>query len=99
MTMTDRSKMSKSINRRTLLKGAAGAVGLAAGSGAITGFPYVQSAEPKVLRYLGTAVNEGDEISKKCFQDNGIKFENITVTTDEDNKRVNNQPQSYDVLD
>src|SRR6266403_1655144 len=78
MTMTDRSKISKSINRRTLLKGAAGVAGLAAGSGAITGFPYVQSAEPKVLRYLGTAVNEGDEISKKCFEDTGIKIENIT---------------------
>ena len=57
---------NKNVDRRTLLKGAAGAVGLAAGSGAITGFPYVKSAEPKVLRYLGTAVNEGDEISKKC---------------------------------
>jgi len=30
-------------------------------SGGITGFPYVHSADPKVLRYLGTAVNEGDE--------------------------------------
>src|SRR4051812_11441786 len=49
------------VSRRTLLKGTAGLAGLAAGSGAITGFPYVMSAEPKVLRYLGTAVNEGDE--------------------------------------
>jgi len=58
--MTDRSKTTKGINRRTLLKGTAGIAGFAAGSGAITGFPYVHSAEPKVLRYLGTAVNEGD---------------------------------------
>src|SRR6266566_3884951 len=99
MTMTDRSKISKSINRRTLLKGAAGAAGLAAGSGAITGFPYVQSAEPKVLRYLGTAVNEGDEISKKCFEDTGIKIEYITATTDDVTKRVITQPNSFDVLD
>jgi putative spermidine/putrescine transport system substrate-binding protein len=54
MTVTHRSKINKSINRRTLLKGAAGVAGLSAGSGAITGFPYVRSAEPKVLRYLGT---------------------------------------------
>jgi hypothetical protein len=54
--MTDRLKMKKSISRRNLLKGAAGVAGLAAGSGAITGFPYVHSAEEKVLRYLGTAV-------------------------------------------
>src|SRR6195256_4952335 len=99
MTMTDRSKINGSINRRTLLKGAAGVAGLTAGSGAITGFPYVQSAEPKVLRYLGTAVNEGDEVSKKCLEDTGIKIEYITATTDDVTKRVITQPNSFDVLD
>src|SRR6266700_4173084 len=98
-TMTDRSKMKKSISRRTLLKSAAGVAGLAAGSGAITGFPYVQSADPKVLRYLGTAVNEGDEISKNCLEDTGIKIEYITATTDDVTKRVITQPNSFDVLD
>ena len=93
--MTDRLKTNKSINRRTLLKGAAGAAGLAVGSGAITGFPYVQSAEPKVLRYLGTAVNEGDQISKKCLEDTGIKIEYITATTDDVTKRVITQPNSF----
>ena len=97
--MSNRSKSSNSLNRRTLLKGAAGAVGLAAGSGAITGFPYVRSAEPKVLRYLGTAVNEGDDISKKCLEDTGIKIEYITATTDDVTKRVVTQPNSFDVLD
>src|ERR1700716_441678 len=95
--MTDRSK-TKSINRRALLKGA-GVAGLAVGSGAITGFPYVHAAEPKVLRYLGTAVNEGDEISKKCLEDTGIKIEYITATTDDVTKRVITQPNSFDVLD
>src|SRR6204780_4023831 len=90
---------NKNVNRRTLLKGAAGAVGLAAGSGAITGFPYVKSAEPKVLRYLGTAVNEGDDIAKKCLEDTGIKIEYITATTDDVTKRVITQPNSFDVLD
>jgi putative spermidine/putrescine transport system substrate-binding protein len=99
MTMTDRLKMRKGINRRSLLKGAASVAGLAAGSGAITGFPYVMSAEPKVLRYLGTAVNEGDDISKKCLEDTGIKIEYITATTDDVTKRVITQPNSFDVLD
>src|SRR5882724_44458 len=99
MIMSSRSKFNNGVNRRSLLKGAAGAVGLAAGSGAITGFPYVQSAEPKVLRYLGTAVNEGDEISKKCLADTGIKIEYITATTDDVTKRVITQPNSFDVLD
>src|ERR1700754_3862630 len=99
MTMPSRWKMNGGVSRRAVLKGAAGAVGIAAGSGAITGFPYVQSAEPKVLRYLGTAVNEGDDISKKCLEDTGIKIEYITTTTDDVTKRVITQPNSFDVLD
>src|SRR5471032_2527574 len=99
MTMTDRMKTNKGVNRRTVLKGAASVAGLAAGSGAITGFPYVMSAELKVLRYLGTAVNEGDDISKKCLEDTGIKIEYITATTDDVTKRVITQPNSFDVLD
>lgn len=87
------------IGRRTMLKSAAALAGTAAGSGAITGFPFVHSAEPKVLRYLGTAVNEGDDISKKCFSDTGIKLEYITASTDDVTKRVITQPNSFDVLD
>src|SRR6201995_3443946 len=97
--MSKRSKLTGGVSRRSVLKGAAGTLGLAAGSGAITGFPYVHSAEEKVLRYLGTAVNEGDEISKKCLADTGIKIEYITATTDDVTKRVITQPNSFDVLD
>jgi putative spermidine/putrescine transport system substrate-binding protein len=99
MIMSKSSKFNRGVSRRAVLKGAAGAVGLAAGSGAITGFPYVHSADPKVLRYLGTAVNAGDEIAKKCLQDTGIKIEYITATTDDVTKRVITQPNSFDVLD
>src|SRR5205823_4443847 len=97
MIMTDRSKKT-SISRRSLLKGAAGVAGLA-GSGTLLSAPYVHAADPKVLRYLGTAVNEGDEISKKCLADTGIKIEYITATTDDVTKRVITQPNSFDVLD
>lgn len=96
--MSDTSK-KKGLDRRAVLKGAAGAAGLAAGGGVITGFPNVISQEAKVLRYLGTAVNEGDEISKKCLADTGIKIEYITATTDDVTKRVITQPNSFDVLD
>ena len=85
--------------RRALLKASAGLAGIAAGSGVITGFPAIHAQEPKVLRYLGTAVNEGDEISKKCLADTGIKIEYITATTDDVTKRVITQPNSFDVLD
>jgi putative spermidine/putrescine transport system substrate-binding protein len=98
--MTETTKtLSAGLSRRSLLKGAAGVAGLAAGSGAITGFPYIKASEEKVLRYLGTAVNEGDAISKKCFEDTGIKIQYITATTDDVTKRVMTQPNSFDVLD
>jgi putative spermidine/putrescine transport system substrate-binding protein len=54
---------AKSISRRAVLKGAAGLAGAAVGSGAITGFPAVWSQEDKVLRYLGTAVNQSDDMT------------------------------------
>ena len=82
------------LNRRKLLQGAA-----AAGAGFTIGMPAIHAQEPKVLRYLGTAVNAGDEISKKCLADTGIKIEYITVTTDDVTKRVVTQPNSFDVLD
>lgn len=97
--MTDVNDKSSGLSRRGLLKGAAGIAGLTAGTGLITGFPAVHSAEPKVLRYLGTAVNEGDDIAKKCLADTGIKLEYITATTDDVTKRVITQPNSFDVLD
>jgi putative spermidine/putrescine transport system substrate-binding protein len=89
----------KGLSRRKLLKGAGAAAGLAAGSGAITGFPAVWSQEPKVLRYLGTAVNQADDITKKVKADTGITIEYISATTDDVTKRVITQPNSFDVLD
>ena len=90
-----RKNKAISVARRNILRGTAAL----AGSGLITGFPAVHSAEPKVLRYLGTAVNEGDDISRKCLADTGIKIEYITATTDDVTKRVITQPNSFDVLD
>jgi putative spermidine/putrescine transport system substrate-binding protein len=84
-------KMDKTpgLSRRAVLKGAAGLAGAAAGSGAITGFPAVWSQEEKVLRYLGTAVNQSDDMTKKVKEETGItilpidakkikEFDNIT---------------------
>ncbi len=88
--------IKKTVSRRNLLKTGAG---LALGSGMITGFPAVHAGEEKVLRYLGTAVNQADDISKKLFEDTGIKLEYISATTDDVTKRVITQPNSFDVLD
>jgi len=92
-------KTAKGVSRRALLKGAAGLAGAAAGGGAITGFPAVWSQEEKVLRYLGTAVNQSDDITKKVKEDTGITIQNIVATTDDVTKRVITQPNSFDVLD
>ena len=64
-------------SRRTLLKGA----GALMGSTALAA-PAVHAQEPKVLRYLGTAVNQSTEIAKKVKEDTGITIEYIPVTTD-----------------
>jgi putative spermidine/putrescine transport system substrate-binding protein len=87
------------VSRRVVLKSGAAAAGTMAGLGGITGFPTIMAQAPKVLRYLGTAVNQGDEISKKVKQDLGITIEYISATTDDVTKRVVTQPNSFDVLD
>ncbi len=97
--MSKKTSKTTGLSRRAMLKGAAGLAGAAAGSGAITGFPAVWSQEDKVLRYLGTAVNQSDDITKKVKQDTGITIQNIVATTDDVTKRVITQPNSFDILD
>ena len=83
------------ISRRNLLK----AGGALAGVTAVTGFPAVWAAEEKVLRYLGTAVNQSEDITNKVKADLGITIQNIVATTDDVTKRVATQPNSFDILD
>jgi putative spermidine/putrescine transport system substrate-binding protein len=82
--------------RRKLLKTTAGA---AVAGTFISGAPYVMSQEKKVLRYLGTAVNQSAEIAAKAKEDLGITIEYIPVTTDEVTKRIITQPNSFDLVD
>ena len=85
------------VTRRNLLK----AAGAFAGAGAMSSFPApaVWAAEEKVLRYLGTAVNQSDDIVKKVKAETGITIQNIVATTDDVTKRVITQPNSFDILD
>src|ERR1700738_333783 len=87
------------VSRRAMLKGAGAVAGAALGSRAITGFPAVHAQEPKVLRYLGTALNHPADITKKAKEDTGITIEYIPVTTDEVTKRAITQPNSFDLID
>jgi len=97
--MSKKSNKTAGLSRRAVLKGAAGLAGAAAGSGAITGFPAVWSQEEKVLRYLGTAVNQSDDMTKQVKEETGITIQNIVATTDDVTKRVITQPNSFDILD
>ena len=85
------------VSRRTMLKSAGALAGVAAASSFPA--PAVWSQEEKVLRYLGTAVNQSDDIVKKVKEDTGITLQNIVATTDDVTKRVITQPNSFDVLD
>ena len=91
--MTNKYPFSRT-TRRSVLKGA----GALLGSSALSA-PAVHAQEPKVLRYLGTAVNQSTEIAKKVKEDTGITIEYIPVTTDEVAKRIITQPNSFDVVD
>ena len=97
--MSKSSEMSGRFSRRSILKGAACVAGAATGTRGITGFPAVHAQEPKVLRYLGTAVNQSADIAKKVKEDTGITIEYIPVSTDDVTKRVITQPNSFDIVD
>ena len=93
----NKDTLGDGVSRRTLLKSAGAVAAVAAASSFPS--PAVWSAEPKVLRYLGTAVNQSDDITKKVLADTGITIQNIVATTDDVTKRVATQPNSFDILD
>jgi putative spermidine/putrescine transport system substrate-binding protein len=101
--MTKNSRRGRTcLSRRSILRGAGALAGAGVGAklGApVTGFPAVFAAEEKVLRYLGTAVNQSADIAKKVKKDTGITIQYVAVTTDDVTKRVITQPNSYDVVD
>src|SRR5258707_7732234 len=97
--MSKSSKVSGRFSRRSILKGAACVAGVATGTRGITSFPAVHAQEPKVLRYLGTAVNQSLDIARKVKEDTGITIEYIPLSTDDVTKRIITQPNSFDIVD
>lgn len=86
----------RGLTRRQMLKTTAAG---AAATAFIAKAPAIHAAEDKVLRYLGTAVNQSADIAAKVKEDLGITIEYIPVTTDEVTKRIVTQPNSFDVVD
>jgi putative spermidine/putrescine transport system substrate-binding protein len=93
--------MTKQATRRRFLKGGAAALGVAAGSGAITGFPtiWAQNIKNVTLRQFGTGVSNLNAIADKCKADLGITLQMTAMDTDAAAQRAVTQPRSYDVAD
>jgi putative spermidine/putrescine transport system substrate-binding protein len=87
------------LSRRAVLKGSAAAAGLAAGSGAITGFPTVWAQSNITLRQFGTGVSNLNAIAEKCKEDLGITLEMTAMDSDAAAQRAVTQPDSYDIAD
>ena len=73
--------------------------GFVAASAFTLSAPAIHADGHAVVRYLGTAVNMGDEIEKRLFEDTGIKVKYISKTTDEVTKSILTQPNSFDIVD
>ena len=89
------------ITRRGVLKAAAAAGGVAAGSGAITGFPtiWAQNIKNVTLRQFGTGVSNLNAIAERCKQDIGITLQMTAMDSDATAQRAITQPDSYDIAD
>jgi putative spermidine/putrescine transport system substrate-binding protein len=92
---------SKTLSRRQVLQGAAALGGLAAGSGAITGFPtiWAQAIKDVTLRQFGTGVSNLNALAEKCKADIGITLQMTALDSDAVSQRAVTQPDSYDIAD
>ena len=72
--MTSKTKITKGISRRDALKGATALAGLAAGTGAINGFPtiWAQNIKDIVLRHAGPPVTAIPRIAEQASKDLGF---------------------------
>ena len=98
--MTDEAKSHTGLSRRTVLKGTAAAVGLAAGSGVITGFPTIWSQEIKniTVRQLGSSGDTNKAIEDAANADLPFKVQMTAVDGSTVIARALTQPDTFDVL-
>ncbi len=75
--------------------------GVAAGSGAITGFPtiWAQKIRNITLRQFGTGVSNLNAIADKVKQDLGFTLQMTALDSDAVTQKAVTQPKSYDVAD
>src|SRR5471030_2829489 len=100
MSTKDKTK-HPALSRRSVIKGGAAAVGLAAGSGAITGFPtiWAQNIKNVTLLQFGTGVSNINEVAQKVKEDLGFTLEMSALDSDAVAQRAATQPKSFDIAD
>ncbi len=81
LRMTVERGKAAGVTRRAVLRGAAAATGLAAGSGAITGFPtiWAQNIKDVVLHHAGPPVTAIPRIAEQATKDLGFTVHMQTV--------------------
>jgi putative spermidine/putrescine transport system substrate-binding protein len=87
--------------RRKLIKTAAAAAGVAAGSGALRGFPtiWAQTIKDITLVHVGGAVSAIPEIAAQASKDLGFKIQTQAVNNDAQLSRTLSQPNTIDIND
>lgn len=93
--------VSKTISRRSLLKGTAATAGFAIGSGVVTGFPtiWAQNIKNVTLRQFGTGVSNLNDVATKVKEDLGFTLEMTALDSDAVTQRAATQPKSFDIAD
>ncbi len=89
------------LSRRKLIKAAAATTGVAAGSGALRGFPtiWAQTIKDITLVHVGGAVSAIPEIGAQASKDLGFKIQMQAVNTDAQLSRTLSQPNTIDIND
>lgn len=95
------SGTTRAVTRRDVLKGGAAAAGLAAGAGAITGFPtiWAQNIKDITLNHTGMSYSTLIDISRQASEDLGFKVEMSVTDHPGLTSRMVTDPQSIDVAD
>src|SRR4051794_2992076 len=88
---------SRGLGRRSLLATA----GVAAASGAVTGFPtiWAQNIKNVTLRQFGTGVSNLNAVAEKVKLDLGFTLTMTALDTDAVTQKAVTQPKSYDIAD
>src|SRR5271165_5638665 len=88
---------TKRLARRSILA----AAGVAAGGGAVTGFPtiWAQNIKNVTLRQFGTGVSNLNAVADKVKADLGFTLSMTALDTDAVTQKAVTQPKSYDIAD